>query len=623
MSLVLERLIPPLPRVERGKPVALDADPNGLHLLYVSGNSVVLRNLKDLNKSDMYTEHSGTVNVARYSPSGFYIASADRFGKVRIWDTINAEHILKNEFQPFSGPICDLAWTFDNQRIIVGGTGQSQFGAVFNSETGASAGVIMGMSKNINSVDFRPVRPFRAITGNDEGLVNYFEGPPFTFKHLHKSHSAFVNVVRFCPSGDFFVSAGSDGKIFAYDGQDGSLIGEVGDQAHAGGIYGVCFSKDGSRMISASADKSLKLWEVTGKQMVFVSQYTFDNVLGNMLLGCCWVKDTLVVASLSGSIHLFDAPPSITHLSSPRTVLRGHASFITCGAYSHEHKCLVTASSDSTVAKWDIAWCRADVFSGEHAHKAHVQSMALTNTDLLVTVGFDDRCVLSDIYTSTYISSLQLPSQPRCVGVFATHMLVFIGCDQHLVLANITDKALCPLDQQTLTSSARALTVSPSSGTVLLCCENDQFLVYKTCRGVLLKLNVAYPASNHPLFGMFSPDGSMVAFAAADRSISVYMVQDNEDPEQEPIFTPACSELWQRHSARITALGWSPNSRRIATGSLDTCLIVWSLDNPKCSIQLRGAHPMSNSTSISWTSDSHLASTALDGSIRCWKVSDS
>ena len=58
------------------------------------------------------------MNVAKYSPSGFYIASADKSGKVRIWDTVNKEHILKNEFQPISGPIKDLAWSSDNQRSV-------------------------------------------------------------------------------------------------------------------------------------------------------------------------------------------------------------------------------------------------------------------------------------------------------------------------------------------------------------------------------------------------------------------------------------------------------------------------------------------------------------------------
>jgi len=34
--------------------------------------------------SDVYTQHSCQVNVAKYAPSGFYIASADKSGKVRL-----------------------------------------------------------------------------------------------------------------------------------------------------------------------------------------------------------------------------------------------------------------------------------------------------------------------------------------------------------------------------------------------------------------------------------------------------------------------------------------------------------------------------------------------------------
>ena len=123
-----------LPRTERGQPIVLDKDPKGETFLYCHGNSVIIRNLASPQMSDIYTQHScqvGTsspplrtiyyclysqVNVAKYSPSGFYIASADKSGKVRIWDTVNKEHILKNEFQPISGPIKDLAWSSDNQR---------------------------------------------------------------------------------------------------------------------------------------------------------------------------------------------------------------------------------------------------------------------------------------------------------------------------------------------------------------------------------------------------------------------------------------------------------------------------------------------------------------------------
>ena len=82
--------------------------------------------------------------MAAYAPSGFYIASgghyilrfiicifesvwcADNSGKIRIWDTTQAEHILKYEYQPISGVIKDIAWSPDSKRIAVCGEGREK-----------------------------------------------------------------------------------------------------------------------------------------------------------------------------------------------------------------------------------------------------------------------------------------------------------------------------------------------------------------------------------------------------------------------------------------------------------------------------------------------------------------
>ena len=55
-----------------------------------------------------------------------YNLLSDQSGKVRIWDTVNKEHLLKNEFQPFAGPVKDLVWSGDNQRICVVGEGREK-----------------------------------------------------------------------------------------------------------------------------------------------------------------------------------------------------------------------------------------------------------------------------------------------------------------------------------------------------------------------------------------------------------------------------------------------------------------------------------------------------------------
>merc|ERR1711892_452104 len=130
MSGKLEATLGALPRTKRTTPVHLGGDPKGKNFLYCNGNSVFIRNMDDPTICETYNQHQTTTTVARYSPSGFYIASADVSGKVRVWDTVNAEHICKSELQPFSGEIKDLTWDGESKRIMAVGAGNSKFGAV-------------------------------------------------------------------------------------------------------------------------------------------------------------------------------------------------------------------------------------------------------------------------------------------------------------------------------------------------------------------------------------------------------------------------------------------------------------------------------------------------------------
>ena len=71
-----EAQCPPLPATERGRPTVLGEDPNGVNFLYTNGRSVIIRNLANPESCSEYVEHAQNVTVARYAPSGNYIASA-------------------------------------------------------------------------------------------------------------------------------------------------------------------------------------------------------------------------------------------------------------------------------------------------------------------------------------------------------------------------------------------------------------------------------------------------------------------------------------------------------------------------------------------------------------------
>lgn len=122
---------PPLPRtIERGIPLPLHGNPGRINnspdspplLLYPSKHSVVLLNLAT-GTSFVYRGHTANVTVARFSPSGAYIASADVKGKLRVWSFDNEEHLCKLDITALSGPIRDLAWDFESKRIAVVGEG--------------------------------------------------------------------------------------------------------------------------------------------------------------------------------------------------------------------------------------------------------------------------------------------------------------------------------------------------------------------------------------------------------------------------------------------------------------------------------------------------------------------
>jgi WD40 repeat protein len=87
---------------------------------------VFLRSIDDPSVSTQYTGHTAVVNVARFSPSGFYVASGDASGKVRVWDCVGEDMVTKGEFHIISGPIKDLAWDGESKRIIAVGDGKER-----------------------------------------------------------------------------------------------------------------------------------------------------------------------------------------------------------------------------------------------------------------------------------------------------------------------------------------------------------------------------------------------------------------------------------------------------------------------------------------------------------------
>ena len=88
----LKCIVSPYPMTERGVPTVINCHPKEPRIVYASRQSVVVLNLEDPSDTFLYNGHQYPVSVAKFSPSGCWVASADESGKVRYL---------------FSGIVCD------------------------------------------------------------------------------------------------------------------------------------------------------------------------------------------------------------------------------------------------------------------------------------------------------------------------------------------------------------------------------------------------------------------------------------------------------------------------------------------------------------------------------------
>ena len=215
----------------------------------------------------VYTEHTHPVTVARISPSGFYAASADTSGSVRVWDLASGSMILKLQTQCLSGTVKDLAWDSESKRIIVVGEGRERFGSAISFDTGSSVGEISGHSKVINAVAIRHQRPFRAVTAGDDLHLVFYTGNPYKFQKTLTGHTRFVQDVKYAPDGTSFASVGSDGQLIVYDGVSGDTLQTV-QNAHKGTIYAAQYAPDSQHLVTVGADGFVRVWSVNSCKLV-------------------------------------------------------------------------------------------------------------------------------------------------------------------------------------------------------------------------------------------------------------------------------------------------------------------------------------------------------------------
>ncbi|KAF8587064.1 WD40 repeat-like protein [Ramaria rubella] len=609
MSSKRVRVYPPNPNTTRGTSTKLGS--NGDKIVYANGKSIVIRDIINPANDIVYSGHIQPTTVARISPSGYYAASADSQGNVRIWDTVGADQVLKAEYKVLGGRINDLSWDGESKRIIAVGDGREKFGHVFQFDTGSSAGEIAGHSKSLNAVAIRHQRPFRAATAGDDGLIVFHSGAPYKYEETLKAHTNFVHSVEYSPSGTHFLSAGSDAKVFLWDGVSGERSGDFvdggdGSSAHKGSVYAGAWGPDSKRIATSSADCTVKLWDVEARKAT--TTWTVGTGVEHQQVGNTWMSnDTIVSLSVGGSLNLFDPREGY----GPVRILHGPQKSITSSA-------ITSSSSSSSTFLAGSADGRIHALSLPDAGKGALEVVSGPGHANLVSgiagvwsVGFDDhvREVRVEgggaaVFSGTAYGTTA--SQPKGVAVSE---------EGHSFIAEAGHVEVVRAGQRVCVVHAPygAVSIDVNGNVVAVGGEDSKVHLYNwNSNGTITESGVLEGSNKGPVSAVaFAPDGTLLAAGDSTGKIVVYDVKERK----------ASISRWTFHSSRIHSLAWTTDGAHIASGSLDTHVYIWSLAKPVKNIAIKNAGP-GGVWGVRWVpgTEGKLLSASADGAVRMWAV---
>jgi WD40 repeat protein len=285
-------------------------------------------------------------------------------------------------------------------------------------------------------------------------------------------HKNFVVAVAVTPDGKKVVSGSADQTLRVWDLESGQCLATF--EGHTGGVQAVAVTPDGKMIVSSSVDMTLKVWDLESGQCIF-------NLIGHSGYG--------------GGL-----------------------------AITPDGKKVVSGSGDKTLKVWDLE-------SGQclSTLKGHTQSISLWG----VAVTPDGRNIISGSNDDT-IKVWDL-SSGKCIATFKGHNDFITG-----------------------------VTVTPDSTKVISGSADKTLKVWDLESGQCL---ATFEGHTRDVLGVaVTPDGKKVVSGSADQTLRVWDLESGQ-----------CLATFEGHIGLVYAVAVTPDGKEVVSGLSDHTVRVWKL----------------------------------------------
>lgn len=366
-----------------------------------------------------------------------------------------------------------------------------------------------------------------------------------------RGHTALVHSAAFSPDGALIVTASEDRTARLWDARTGAAVKtlqeRLNETTHTSSVNIAAFSPDGKLIVTASSDNTAKVW---------------DRHSGKL------------IATLKGHQNYVDSETDAR--------MRG---YITSAAFSPDSARVVTASYDFTARIWDARTGEAKFIL--RGHKLPLMSAAFSPNGAYVVTASWDELRLWDAKTGEFVRTFQPPVSSPAKAAWDGARIFTVNLDYR-------------------PSRFNSVAFSPDGTRVVVADYDGRVHLWDAPSGKFLRSFEAH--SDVTRSAVFSPDGKRILTASHDRTVRIW------DADRGDLLTTL-----QGHSDMVTSVAISRDGSRIVSASGDKTARLWSPSKDSSLMTLRG-HSGAVNTAIFSSDGARILTASWDHTAKIWNA---